>query len=520
MRKHGKDAAGKRIVFGLTTLIFALGFLAGGASGQGGDPFGGPSLGSGTGSFGSETPQPRSAMGGPAMSGRSGIDATSPSMARNNEYPPLHTASSATGLTNPTSSPSSMRASQTPSASTLSEKPELLRSVAPKDANVSSFAAFFVKPMSTNSGIKGKSYTVAELLEGVQNASARKQLLQSYWTLSGKLARYNFRLYTEQNLSKWNGGGMDEVLSTALNLAGQQRRAAELDVIKGQWQLAEQIKRFKSSDFNEETLPIPCDYPVFKDYTTHADSIARSQRSRHLGRMIPLQEQLVASQVSSGALSINLLTRMQSRGADGNSLVSAAQHQSRQFDDMVAAVVTLNSMIGEYAAETVGSSVSHYQFVGTLVELPKADALLPGNPDRSRPQYASPAGGTNLGYRQPDPGAAPPSTFAAQPSPPERTMSPPQPSFSAETGGVAGNPLRQPASSEPFPPPAGFGAGPETAAMQPPYAAEASVDLDAPPPPLTRPRNAASALPRSSTEGPAPVRTVSHVEETEQGAGE
>ncbi len=295
--------------------------------------------------------------------------------------------------TSPAAIPQTFAPTQTPPAKALpSQKSEPLRSVAPKD---NSFAAFFVAVMDANSAIKGKPLTLAELLEGVRGSQARQQLLRAYWALSGKLAKYNFRILTEQNVSAWSKtNSTDEILSTALKMASQRRRAAELAVIQEQWQLVEQIKRHKAIVLTEATLPIPCDYPVFKDYTTHAEKFARSQRSQQLGRMIPLQEQLVASQMASASLSIQLLSKMQIRSGDSGLLMNAANQQSQLCDEMIAAIISLNDMIGEYATETVGASVSHDQFVGTLIELPKtANPLpnaMPGRIDSDRPQHVSP----------------------------------------------------------------------------------------------------------------------------------
>ncbi|MDR3181990.1 MAG: hypothetical protein LBT89_03570 [Planctomycetaceae bacterium] len=184
-------------------------------------------------------------------------------------------------------------------------------------------AKYLRMPSESLSRITGKALSVEDLLKGARAAAARQQLLQAYWELSGRLAAYHIQ--RDHNLPA--------------------TRIAELEFIKAQWNLAEQLKRHKSIDCTEKDLPIPTDYPLYQRYETYADKIARTERTEHLSHLIPIQEQLIE-----------------------------AKMQTQRIDDLLdltTTIVEYNKMIAEYASATVASSISNEALVGAVIKLVK-----------------------------------------------------------------------------------------------------------------------------------------------------
>jgi hypothetical protein len=225
------------------------------------------------------------------------------------------------------------------------------------------FRNYWGVPSEPQTKIIGKPITVAELFAGTRSATVRCQLLQAYWDLSGLLAIYHFRCETEQLANRTAGvqqGGM-------LALLREQRRTAEVEFIKQQWNLAEILKQYKGCTLRESELPIPSDFPLYPRYQTFADKIARSERTQYLGRMIPLQEQLIESK--------NGTWRAASEMGQSASqpLFVISNQRTTAFLDLTKAIIDYNKMIAEYALETLPANISSQQLVGAVVRLPKSN---------------------------------------------------------------------------------------------------------------------------------------------------
>ena len=230
------------------------------------------------------------------------------------------------------------------------------------------FRTYWGVPSDPQTKITGKPMTVSELFANTRSSLVRCQLLQAYWELSGLLAVYHFRCEAEKLA---NGAGGAENMMTLLH---EQRRTAELEFIKQQWVLAELLKQGKGRMFRESELPIPADLPLYPHYRTFADQIARTERTRYLGRMIPIQEQLIESKnVTWKAASEMVLSA-------SPSFLTASDQRTAAFLDLTKAVIEYNMMIAEYATETIPPNVSPQQLAGAVVRLPKRSA------DRERPQ--------------------------------------------------------------------------------------------------------------------------------------
>ncbi len=262
-----------------------------------------------------------------------------------------------------------------PTVAMLQQNPKLMHS-APAPGHP--LAGYLDVPGAReNALIKGKSLSIAQLLENVQNPGTRRVLLQSYWELTGKLAEFHCRLQAEQQA----GGASaprDMKAAGTLNLLRQQRRAAEIEFVKQQWQFAELLRRAKGDApvVAEENLPIPMDYPLFKAYETHADKIARTTRSRHVGRMIPIQEQLVQSRLEACRDTFELHGSIP---ASSQELLSMLNQRTEAFLNLIEAIVDYNKMIAEYTSETIPPGISQYRLVGALIELPKISTLAETN---------------------------------------------------------------------------------------------------------------------------------------------
>jgi hypothetical protein len=215
------------------------------------------------------------------------------------------------------------------------------------------FRQYWGVPSGPQTKIIGKPMTVAELFAGTRSSVIRCQLLQTYWELSGLLAIYHFRCEAE-SLPGAQQQGM-------LTLLREQRRTAEVEFIKQQWVLAELLKQYKGRTLLESELPIPADFPLYPRYQTFADKIARSERTQYLGRMIPLQEQLIESK--------NGLWKAASEMAQSVSqpLVVVSNQRATAFLDLTKAIIEYNKMIAEYAMETIPPNVSQKQLVAAVV---------------------------------------------------------------------------------------------------------------------------------------------------------
>jgi len=261
---------------------------------------------------------------------------------------------------------SSVTAAQFPSAQpqsyqSQSYQPPLRQQHVPQQevaVNVSHpFLRYWGVPNDPQTKIVGKPMTVAQLLTGTRSPGVREQLLRAYWDLSGLLAIYHFRCETERQATSASGRQQDGMAA----LLYEQRRTAEMEFIKQQWNLAELLRQYKGQRLRESELPIPADFPLSPRFQTFADKIARSERTQYLGRMIPLQEQLIESKNG---------TWQAASGMDWNLRTMA-------FLDLTKAIIEYNKMIAEYALETIPSNVSSQQLVRVVVRQSGSGTVLP-----------------------------------------------------------------------------------------------------------------------------------------------
>ena len=225
------------------------------------------------------------------------------------------------------------------------------------------FRQYLGVPNDPQTKITGKPMAVAELFAGTRSHAVRSQLLRAYWELSGLLAVYHFRCEAERLASGTAGQQQD-----LMTLLREQRRTAEVEFIKQQWVLAELLTLYKGRPLRESELPIPMDYPLYPRYQTHAHQIARTERTRHLARMIPIQEQLVESKNGTWKAA----SEMMPNASQPYFVVS--NQRTVAFLELTKAIVDYNKMIAEYALETIPSNVSQQQLVGAVVRLPRVDA--------------------------------------------------------------------------------------------------------------------------------------------------
>ena len=289
----------------------------------------------------------------------------------------------------PVSAKSPTATNREPTAKQLQERPELLRSVAAADHP---FYDYFKAPNDPKSPIQGKPYSVAELLNGVREPSARRQLLITYWELTGLLAEWNMRFDSERRAEMWyteasnarNTQRIDGFVGAVL-LTRQQRKATEIAFARKQYQLVEQLRSLRGVSFAAKDYPIPNDYPIAKNYVTYVDKIARSERARYIGRLIPFQAELVeVRKQSRQAADGYFLATTQNPQTSPQDCVAALNQRTDAFAALVTSVVDYNKTIAEYTAETVGSNVGNYRLLGAILELPKVDATT------QPPQLASP----------------------------------------------------------------------------------------------------------------------------------
>lgn len=269
------------------------------------------------------------------------------------------------------------------------------------------FAFYYGVPTDPRSMIKGKPYRVAKLLEGSRNVTTRKKLLQNYWELAGLLVRYNIRMDAERHLDQWLGkSGNDpqrpNPMNLAYQLAQQQRKSTEIEFVKSQWKLASLLRQIKGETFSEGELPIPCDFPLYKKYETYVDKIARSERARYYGNLIPHQEELISAKSVACKAADNLLqTLPKDVMANSREMVLALNQRTDVFLELVDSVVEYNGMIAEYTSETVGPGVSPYRLVGALIELPNFVPQKSDAPEQTQPQQLAAPTPSHFGYNEP-----------------------------------------------------------------------------------------------------------------------
>ena len=250
------------------------------------------------------------------------------------------------------------------------------------------FRQYWGVPNDPQTKITGKPMTVAELFAGTRFPAVRTQLLQTYWELSGLLAVYHFRCETERQAS--GATGQQPEMMTLLR---EQRRTAEMEFIKQQCVLAELLKQCKGRILRASELPIPTDYPLYPQYQTHADKIARTERTQYLGRMIPIQEQLIESKNGTWRAASEMTL------SASQPFFMTSNQRTMAFLDLTKAIIEYNKMIAEYALETIPSNISQRQLVGAVVRLPKSSAM-PEQPQSHQvatgeitlTQYESPTG--------------------------------------------------------------------------------------------------------------------------------
>jgi len=266
------------------------------------------------------------------------------------------------------------------------------------------FRQYWGVPNDPQTKITGKPMTVAELFTNTRSAMVRCQLLQAYWELSGLLAIYHFRCETE-TLAGGAAGMQQEGMMTLLR---EQRRTAEVEFIKQQWVLAELLNQYKGRTLRESELPIPADYPLYPRYQTFADQIARTKRTQYLGRMIPVQEQLIETKNDTWKAASEMIP------SASQPFFAVSNQRTMAFLDLTQAVIEYNKMIAEYALETIPPNVSQHQLVGAVVRLPKNDVVL----KQSQPQQRRAGDITLTQYEAPERVMAPsvqPVTYEYQP---------------------------------------------------------------------------------------------------------
>jgi hypothetical protein len=219
------------------------------------------------------------------------------------------------------------------------------------------FRQYWGVPNDPQTKIAGKPITVAELFTGTRSSGVRCQLLHAYWELSGRLAIYHFRCEIER-LATGAGGVQQDGMMTMLH---EQSRTAELEFIKQQWVLAELLRQCKGRTLQESELPIPADIPLYPRYQTFADKIARTERTQYLGRMIPIQEQLIESKNGTWQAASGM---MQSASQP---LFVLLNQRTTAFLDLTKAIIEYNKMIAEYATETVPPNAGQQQLVRAVV---------------------------------------------------------------------------------------------------------------------------------------------------------
>jgi len=229
------------------------------------------------------------------------------------------------------------------------------------------FRQYWGMAVDPQTKIVGKPMTVAQLLAGTRSSVGRYQLLQAYWDLSGLLAIYHFRCESER-LAIGASGAQQEGMVALLR---EQRRTAEMEFIKQQWVLAELVKQSKGRMIQESELPIPVDYPLYPRYQTFAEKIARSDRTQYLGRMIPIQEQLIESKNGTWKAA-SQMTQSASQP-----FFMVLNQRTTAFLDLTKAIVEYNKMIAEYALETIPPGASQQQLVGAVVRQPSVNASPP-----------------------------------------------------------------------------------------------------------------------------------------------
>ena len=274
------------------------------------------------------------------------------------------------------SSPYQQSAQQSLQQRALSQRELMQREWVQRDVAFSAdhpFQQYWGVPNGPQTGITGKPMAVAELLAGTRSPSVRGQLLQAYWELGGLLAIYHFRCENER-LAMGTGGVQQDGMAALLR---EQRRTAELEFIKQQWFLAELLKQYKGRTLREPELPIPADYPIYSRYQTFADQIARTERTQYLGRMIPIQEQLIESKNGTW----KAMSAMSQPASQPFFVLS--NQRTAAFLDLTMAIVEYNKMIAEYAMDTIPPNVSTEQLVGTVVRKPQGNAI-PVQPQASQ----------------------------------------------------------------------------------------------------------------------------------------
>lgn len=384
-----------------------------------------------------------------------------------------------------------------PSYAELQQKPSMLRSIS--DPN-HPFAYYFETPKPGQSTITGKPMPVAELLDNVSSPTVRKDLLRKYWELAGLMVQYNIRIDAELCVKRWIDQGRistdRNILMPTYSLAQQERRAAELDFAKTQIQLAGLIKQSTGKTLEADDLPIPCDFPIYKKYATYLDQIAHTERSQYLGRLIPLQEQLIGTKTAGSKAANDILQGSIQNGQVGSrDLVFALNQRTVSFCELVDTVIEYNKLIADYTAETVGPGVSRYRLIGAIIELPNFTANLQNAAENPRlSQSPTPIDSIAV------PSMSPPPTVTQAPS---RTVATSEPSGIDLASYVPqANPTIS--SVQPAIPPRSNIAVPSTAPHQAPYA---DMKADQPaqfPPPRSRPethpdRDEMSMPPRPST---------------------
>ena len=240
------------------------------------------------------------------------------------------------------------------------------------------FRQYWGVPNDPQTKIAGKPMTVTQLFAGTRSSSVRCQLLQAYWELSGLLAIYHFRCEAEKLATGATGAQQENMLT----LLREQRRTAELEFVKQQWVLAGLLNQYKGRSLRESELPIPSDYPLYPRYETFADKLAWSERTQYLGRMIPIQEQLIESKNGTWKAASEMTP-----SASQPFFVISTQ-RTTAFLELTKAMVEYNKMIAEYALETIPSNVSQQQLVAAVVRLPRSNPASPVQPQV--PQMATP----------------------------------------------------------------------------------------------------------------------------------
>lgn len=258
----------------------------------------------------------------------------------------------------------------------------------PSQEGIELIKTLLTLPESAKAGLTGKQTSLADVLVSVTQPDQRKQVTETYWELTEKLALYHLSLIyandIEDCISRFTKEGNLSQSETAVLLSARRRaeqRVSEAKITfnEAQHKLAG-ITANRGGSSYAANLPIPSDLPNTLAYKTRYDRIKQEKKlsagAAYLNEAIPTRFEIVQLYDQAVNDAFESYKKLYfTLGTSAEILLSAADRLVEAKENLIRSVTAYNQLIAAYVAETVGPEVRGTRLLTTMIRVPNTGAV-------------------------------------------------------------------------------------------------------------------------------------------------